>query len=296
MPAPTISDLPAAPSRSDPATFSDRADTFVAALATFKTELNAYANYMDNLAILADGGLYEVQSSNTDVTSGRLLKVNAFGVGGVDYAPQITDFGAEIASGFYRYLGGASGAVNSPDTAAWNGSCVVMDFMVGRTTFLAVRESASTPKMWFGAKPNGASSVTWLELYSRDNAVGAVSQVGGEPTGAVVERGSNANGEYVRFADGTQICWKTIDIPSLDINTATGNVFVSASQLLGSTAASFLTTPAFSFSTSVLNAYSWCASGGLGAPTSFPQVQFFRSTAVTGRAARICATAVGRWF
>ncbi|WP_167592833.1 hypothetical protein [Leisingera aquaemixtae] len=24
----------------------------------------------------------------------------------------------------------------------------------------------------------------------------------------MIERGSNANGEYVRFADGTQICWK----------------------------------------------------------------------------------------
>ncbi len=38
--------------------------------------------------------------------------------------------------------------------------------------------------------------------------VGTVSQSGGVPTGAVVERGSNANGEYVRFADGTQICYQ----------------------------------------------------------------------------------------
>lgn len=41
---------------------------------------------------------------------------------------------------------------------------------------------------------------------SKDSIVGTVSQSGGIPTGAVVERGSNANGEYVRFADGTQIC------------------------------------------------------------------------------------------
>lgn len=25
----------------------------------------------------------------------------------------------------------------------------------------------------------------------------------------IVERGSNANGDYVRFADGTQLCWRT---------------------------------------------------------------------------------------
>lgn len=31
------------------------------------------------------------------------------------------------------------------------------------------------------------------------------------PTGAVIERGSNANGEYLRFADGTQICTHSFD-------------------------------------------------------------------------------------
>lgn len=44
-------------------------------------------------------------------------------------------------------------------------------------------------------------------VYRRANILGSVSQSGGVPTGAIVERGSNANGEYVRFADGTQICW-----------------------------------------------------------------------------------------
>eukprot|EP00659_Diplonema_papillatum_P005202 gene5202-7936_t len=36
--------------------------------------------------------------------------------------------------------------------------------------------------------------------------LGPVSQVGGVPTGAVFESGSNANGTYVKFADGTMIC------------------------------------------------------------------------------------------
>ena len=46
--------------------------------------------------------------------------------------------------------------------------------------------------------------------YSPGNLLGAVSKVGGVPTGAGFERGANVNGEYVRFADGTQICWHTI--------------------------------------------------------------------------------------
>ncbi len=51
--------------------------------------------------------------------------------------------------------------------------------------------------------------------------LGTVSQVGGVPTGAVIESGTNANGTYVKFADGTMICWwkppfVNIGIPSLD--------------------------------------------------------------------------------
>lgn len=42
--------------------------------------------------------------------------------------------------------------------------------------------------------------------YVKGSLLGAVSQVAGVPTGAVIERGTNANGNYVRFADGTQIC------------------------------------------------------------------------------------------
>lgn len=49
-------------------------------------------------------------------------------------------------------------------------------------------------------------------LYSRDSILGRVSQSGGIPTGAIIERGSNANGSYVRFADGTQICTNKVTI------------------------------------------------------------------------------------
>lgn len=54
----------------------------------------------------------------------------------------------------------------------------------------------------------------WSKLLEKTDIVGAVSQAGGIPTGAIIERGSNANGDYVRFADGTQICWgKTVARP-----------------------------------------------------------------------------------
>nr|WP_321463517.1 DUF2793 domain-containing protein [uncultured Cohaesibacter sp.] len=56
---------------------------------------------------------------------------------------------------------------------------------------------------------DGSSWITGLKvasdtgLVTANNWVGNVSDSG---LGAVVERGSNSNGEYVRLADGTQIC------------------------------------------------------------------------------------------
>ncbi|MFM5873907.1 pyocin knob domain-containing protein [Aeromonas veronii] len=48
--------------------------------------------------------------------------------------------------------------------------------------------------------------VAWDGALSYSNIVGTVSQSGGAPAGSIIERGSNANGEYVKFADGTMIC------------------------------------------------------------------------------------------
>lgn len=45
-----------------------------------------------------------------------------------------------------------------------------------------------------------------LKLAAVADIVGAVSQSGGVPTGAIIERGSSANGEYTKYADGTLTC------------------------------------------------------------------------------------------
>ena len=45
------------------------------------------------------------------------------------------------------------------------------------------------------------------EIFKQSNILGTVSESGGVPTGAIIERGSNSNGEFVKFADGTLICY-----------------------------------------------------------------------------------------
>lgn len=52
----------------------------------------------------------------------------------------------------------------------------------------------------------GQIQVEGSRVFQRNNILGAVSQASGVPTGAVIEAGSNANGDYVKFADGTMIC------------------------------------------------------------------------------------------
>lgn len=58
--------------------------------------------------------------------------------------------------------------------------------------------------------------------YVTTNILGTVSQTGGVPTGAIIERGTGANGSYVRFADGTQICMHVLaGVPGYD-NSGSG--------------------------------------------------------------------------
>jgi len=59
--------------------------------------------------------------------------------------------------------------------------------------------------------------------FERSNIIGPVSQAAGVPTGAIIERGSNANGEYTKFADGTMICTRLVP---------TGTYTVSALQYI----------------------------------------------------------------
>ncbi len=45
--------------------------------------------------------------------------------------------------------------------------------------------------------------------------LGTVSMENGVPTGSVVERGTNSDGTYVRFSDGTQVCVCSVNLGSI---------------------------------------------------------------------------------
>ncbi|MFG8346173.1 hypothetical protein ACEOPV_19675, partial [Pseudomonas aeruginosa] len=132
-------------------------------------------------------------------------------------------------------------------------------------------------------------------LYSRDSILGAVSQSSGVPTGAVIERGSNANGEYIRLADGTQICWFNASVTDQAVDSPYGSLFTGTRGW--SFPATFVGSPTvsvglFRWGTGA----GWGTVGGVASTTSVTLRIFDISSRATGTATAISAIATGRWF
>ena len=132
-----------------------------------------------------------------------------------------------------------------------------------------------------------------IGAFRRGTLLGTVSQSDGVPTGAVIERGSNANGEYVRFADGTQICTFT--------RTITGAVNsgpVDGIYYLSSAAWNFPATfvgPVVGYSDSVMPGR-LVFPLGVGASTANMSPGVGAMTAIASSSITQALTAIGRWF
>lgn len=126
--------------------------------------------------------------------------------------------------------------------------------------------------------------------------VGTVSQSGGAPTGSIVERGSNANGEYVKFADGTMECWMSISVTDQAIDTVyAGGVYQGTRTW--SFPASFSGVPvvtpgAFRWG----SAANWSSLAGTPSGSTATLRGFDMVARAAGTAVQISAHAIGRWF
>lgn len=128
-------------------------------------------------------------------------------------------------------------------------------------------------------------------LYRRGNVLGAVAQAAGVPTGAVIERGNNANGSYVRFADGTQICWQAATVTT-SISTAFLGGFRSPSTTW-TFPAEFSAAPVVTGS--FINLTSLPALIGTVSATS-GSWQASAVTSQTSAARDVVLLSIGRWF
>ena len=117
---------------------------------------------------------------------------------------------------------------------------------------------------------------------------------GTEPIGQVsetIESGSNANGKYMKYADGTMICTKTIAFTGA-VNTPSGALYESVNIDLGNFAQSFYSTPCVSLTTSTYGV----VAGARTITKSYAGVtNILRSTSMSNLTADIYLIAIGRW-
>jgi hypothetical protein len=130
-----------------------------------------------------------------------------------------------------------------------------------------------------------------VDTVVAQDIVGTVSQSGGTPTGAIVERGSGANGEYVKYADGTMICTLT-DTTSPNSNTALGNIFQSSAVRTWTFPATFAANPVVSVT--VQNAARWGTASTIS--TTAMTYSHFSATTSASTTQVTFLTAIGRWF
>lgn len=230
-------------------------------------------------------GTAVTQTAN-DATAGRLTRTGDFGLGG-----QTADVSADAPTftGFSRATSGTR-----PDGSNWH-LLHLSRATAGPAAQLGMRDGAAGDAGQAAIRHRTASGVwsDWAPLISRRNLLGTVEQTAGVPTGAVFERGTNANGDYIRFADGTQICTRICDV---NVASSVAQNFTMAAPFatnatIGATLSHLTATPHTAVEMPNIRAY------GCSRTAFFLRLGTAgKSADATSSAEKLVMTATGRWF
>lgn len=161
-----------------------------------------------------------LSESRRDATLGRVLKVGDHGIGAESLETITGTLIDDIRTNGFYYV--ASGVNQGSAPSFTNGYL----WSKSVTSVYAIQSYyVLTNGFEYKRVLNNGTWGAWKLCYDSTSAVGTVSQSGGVSTGAVVERGSNGNGQFVKYADGTLIQW----------GASSGVVDTSVSSLYGST-------------------------------------------------------------
>lgn len=223
-----------------------------------------------------------MQAAPSDQTPGKLMQTGAFGLGGTALSLSSgDDLDAITASGFYFNPSAANTTGNHyPVSAA--GALVVV-YHSASEGVQSYTTNGSEGAQSYSRSLHGGGWSPWRRVFGQTSLLGGVAQSGGIPTGAVIETGSNANGNYIRWADGTQICTETsVTVAGGDTTWVFPAAFASTTRLVTfgagrtSTNASFVS---FRPPTVTSVAHNHWANNG---------------TRLSGLGIALCA--IGRWF
>ncbi len=127
--------------------------------------------------------------------------------------------------------------------------------------------------------------------YHTGNILGTVSQSGGIPAGAIIENGSNINGKYTKFADGTLMTISEIDVVG-GTTEVTGSLFRSGVNICNLPSV-FITPPSF-YGRPSEGLLRWVSKSGSLSNTRADFVLV--STANNATSDSTSIVAIGRWF
>lgn len=173
-------------------------------------------------------------------------------------------------------IGAASRGANSDITS-----------IAGLTTALSIAQGGTG-----ATTAAGARSALGLKSAAVADILGTVSQASGVPTGAIIERGTNANGEYVRFADGTQIAIIKISVASIASNS--NRIVTWTYPIAFAARPSMKLTPSLDFSSFVGAVIAYQDEGVTHTATGTRVV--VRNLETFAQTAGVYMVAIGRWF
>ncbi len=231
-----------------------------------------------------------VQSNLIDATSDRLMKVGAFGLG----APgallsdiSVTD--NSIAPGMYQVNGSTVGA---PLASGLQHLMHSRRSSVGGETQLVMVEDDGS--IFYRTRGNGAWQ-NWQQVATSNHYTGNLSSTDSAP---LFERGTNANGDYTRLADGTQFCWHEVSLSYIWARELYGSWTFPASFV--SPAKVFCNVEFYSLLTSATPDVDAISTATIeGATSSSAQFRLMRAAGqtdfVSGDNVTVTTLAFGRW-
>jgi hypothetical protein len=252
---------------------ADRMAYFNGAGSAALTTLSVFAR-----TLLDDASAAAVYATLGEIPDGQIpARLKAIGMG-------VTDANTALDDGFYSV---GNNGTNFPLEvgSATRGGIITLN--QSATFKEQIWVQAATGRLWVRAM-NGSTFGDWSRSVSYSDILAAVSQSGGVPTGGIMDYGSNANGVYMRFANGMMACIANV---SLAPDTAVGQIFVSADTPVNMSA-SFVSTN-YSAVYSPQTGQRW----GSARPTTTNQV-YVRQWAPLLGTGLITGTlvAIGRWF
>jgi len=155
---------------------------------------------------------------------------------------------------------------------------------------ISIEEVSGTENIQFNFTSNNSLSqkigdLSNLTTPTTDNLVNAIN--------SIVESGSNANGNWIKYSDGTMLCWKTYTFSGLNFTTAWGPVYETALQDFGATPQTFISTPTI-FANNGNGAMTGIEGINNTTTNSFGRTQLYRPVSGTASGS-INLLAIGKW-